>query len=144
MNWIIEQKVPLLVQRKYEAIQKARGQRGSVQRQILELAQQGNVDRMEIDEDASPKAAVHVVCGKLMGMLRMWGDDKGFIDIIMETRDVVTMGEFERLAGRATAKSPMRSIFIIDDRGVPIKTVAKWYYEDILQPTHRTTRHRAM
>ena len=144
MNWIIEQKVPSHVQRQYEAVQKARGQRRGARRQMLELPQQANVDSMEIEEEESLKAAVQVVCGSLMGTLRLWGDDKGSIDIIMETADVVTMADFARLAGRAAAKSPMRSIFVINNKGVPVKTVAKWYYEDVQQPIHRPTRHRAM
>lgn len=144
MNWIIEQKVPSHIQRQYEALQKARGQRRGARRQMLELPQQANVDSMEIEEEESLKAAVQVVCGSLMGTLRLWGDDKGSIDIIMETANVVTMAEFARLAGTAAAKSPMRSIFVINNKGVPMKTVAKWYYEDVQQPTHRPTRHRAM
>ena len=109
-----------------------------------ELPQQVNVDSMEIEEEENPKAVVQVVFGSLMGTLRLWGDDKGSIDIIVETGDVVAMAAFERLGGKAAAKSPMQSIFIIDNKGIPMTTVAKWYYEDVQQPTHRPTRHRAM
>ena len=48
MNWFIEQKAPSHVRRQYEAVQKARGQRRGVQRQMLKLPQQENVDSMEI------------------------------------------------------------------------------------------------
>ena len=41
----------------------------------------------------------------------IWGDGKGSIDIIVENTDVITMNEFERLANRTAAKSPLRSLF---------------------------------
>ena len=71
INWIIEQKVPSHVRRQYEAVQKARGQRRGTQGQMLELPQQENIDSMDIKEEESLKVAIKVVCGSLMGTLRL-------------------------------------------------------------------------
>ena len=134
MEWIESDKIPEAIMKAKEEAAALRLARKSNRRALPMSAESSHQPRQaqNTPEKSSgsekPLAAIDVVCGPVIGTLRVWGTTRDTIDVLCDNT-TYSLRQLEEVGGMAHAKKPMRSIAIIDANGVPTTTLDKWWME---------------